>query len=205
MGRRPGAFRTDGTLAEMARLRAEGCTLQEIGGRFGLSRERVRQVLKDAPPAPKAYWTVPELCARFGCGRQALARQIAAAGFRTPGRRSHRLTARQVKALEASFRRACSECAAPDGANTRGGVLRALRAVRGVRDPGAFVPWKEALEASGLTKWRLGWLARRGVVTTREHPMRRHPVTGKPSRLFSRAEMEAIRRAETEGDRTKGE
>ena len=97
------------------------------------------------------------------------------------------------------MRRACDECAAPDGGETRGGVLRALRAVRGVREPGAFVPWKEALEASGLTLRRLGWLIHWGVVTTRDHPTRRRPVTGAPVRLFSRAEMEAIRRAESEG------
>lgn len=44
----PSTRRPHPHLDEMKRLRAEGATLDEIGGRFSLTRERVRQILKKA-------------------------------------------------------------------------------------------------------------------------------------------------------------
>ena len=39
---------------EIARLRKEGLTYAEIGRRFGISRERIRQILTPKPPKPAA-------------------------------------------------------------------------------------------------------------------------------------------------------
>ena len=49
-GRRP-PRRGRAEVAEMRRLRAEGWTLARVGQRFGLTRERVRQLLAKAAPA----------------------------------------------------------------------------------------------------------------------------------------------------------
>lgn len=44
---------SDQRTQEMVRLRAQGMTLQAIGDEYGMTRERVRQILKDAGVTPR--------------------------------------------------------------------------------------------------------------------------------------------------------
>lgn len=47
---------TNRRLREMQHLRATGCTYEEIGDRFGLSRERVGQILRKPKSTPSDAW-----------------------------------------------------------------------------------------------------------------------------------------------------
>lgn len=48
--------RDRGELIDMFTMRVSGNTLQEIGNKYGISRERVRQILASAVKEPKVTW-----------------------------------------------------------------------------------------------------------------------------------------------------
>jgi hypothetical protein len=61
-------------------LRSRGLTLEAIGQRFGLTRERVRQIISPCE-ITRRYTTFPDLMARFGVGRYELTKAVEAVGL----------------------------------------------------------------------------------------------------------------------------
>lgn len=63
----------DGRTARMLEMRRKGATLQEIGDQFDLTRERIRQILRDAGGAPRVTVTCTSTTAGRPYGRRVAA------------------------------------------------------------------------------------------------------------------------------------
>ena len=94
-------------------MRSRGLCLQEIGDQFGITKERVRQLLK-LSNIPNRFATVPDLARRFGTS-QALVRQAArAAGLKAGSGKNMRVANKEIdrveRQLKALTRRTCIVC-----------------------------------------------------------------------------------------------
>jgi hypothetical protein len=74
---------------QIVQLRSRGLTLKAIGQQFGITRERVRQIVSRYP-ITRRLATVPDLMARFGVKRYEIQRAMKRAGLGRRPRRGNR-------------------------------------------------------------------------------------------------------------------
>src|SRR5215831_14546719 len=94
-------------------MRSRGLCLQEIGDKFGLTKERVRQLLK-LSNIPKRFATVPELARRFRTSQELVRKAARAAGLKTGFGKNMRVANKHIdrveRQLKALARRTCIVC-----------------------------------------------------------------------------------------------
>ena len=203
----------------MVELRSRGLTLEAIGQRFGLTRERVRQIVNPCE-ITRRYTTFPDLMARFGVGRYELTKAIEALGLDQSTQKGRRFVfsaaevAEIVRQLNQRVVRQCRVCGGSFEVGVRSPkqicsaecqkqrrqfisrqemrpTTQRIHDLLVAEPPGStWVTLRLAALLSGMSRNQLSWLRWRGLIAYVPSKMRSR--SGRPRVLYSARHCELL-------------
>jgi hypothetical protein len=215
------AMRPSNRDKQIIELRTRGVTLEAIGQRFGITRERVRQILS-RHEITRRFSTQADLMDRFGVDWYEISQAMKGVGLsHKPGqRRWYAFSDADVAKIEQHLQkravRACVICGSPcegrrgkrfcspqcfrqyrrqrrgSSEQTMRPTTRRIQEILAAEPPGRYwVTLKEAALLSGLSRMQLSWLRLRGIIAC--------VPSGKRGRLYSARHCEVLRRLAAQG------